>query len=116
MTRFVIDLSVTSKYSMNEIYSGKHWSVRKKTADEIHELTQWCMIMSLVKKELYKKPVVVTISYDSRLDIDNHGWLSKMIIDAMKDYILKDDTKKYVKELRQKFWNGDGILVEVEEC
>jgi hypothetical protein len=38
-----------------------------------------------------------------------------MIIDGMKDYLLKDDSKKYVKEIRQKFWGEEGILVEIWE-
>lgn len=35
-----------------------------------------------------------TLSYNSRLDIDNHGYLSKLIIDGLKGYLLEDDRPK----------------------
>ena len=31
----------------------------------------------------------------------------------MKGWLIQDDTKKYVSELDQKFWSGNGILVEI---
>jgi hypothetical protein len=38
-----------------------------------------------------------------------------MIVDGLKGYLIKNDTKKYVVELDQKFWDGEGINVIVEE-
>jgi hypothetical protein len=114
MISFVIDFKVTGEYGMNKLYSGTHWTIRKRQADFIHSLVQTTLYTNKVPKRLFKKPVKVTISYNSRLDIDNHSYLSKLIIDGMKDYLITDDTRKYLVNLEQKFWTEKGILVEVE--
>jgi Holliday junction resolvase RusA-like endonuclease len=115
LIRFTIDLKVNANYGLNKIYAGVHWTKRKKQAEEIHELVYHSMMQQNVPPVLFKKPVRIDISYNSRMDCDNHGYLTKLIIDGMKDYILKDDSKKYVKEIRQKFWGEKGILVEIWE-
>ena len=114
MISFVVDLKVNSEYGMNKLYSGVHWTVRKRQADFIHSLIQTTLYVNKVPKMPFKSPVKVSISYNSRLDIDNHSYLSKLIIDGMKGWLIQDDTKRYVRELNQKFWEGKGILVEVE--
>jgi hypothetical protein len=116
MIRFIIDLKVNAQYGLNKIYSGKHWTKRKADAEEIHELVYYSMMQQNVPPVLFKKPVIIQISYNSNLDCDNHGYLTKLIVDGMKDYLLKDDSKKYVKEIRQKFWGEKGILVEIWEA
>lgn len=113
--KFVIDFKVTGEYGMNKLYSGCHWTIRKRQADYIHSLVQTALYVNKVPKVIFKSPVKVTISYNSRLDIDNHSYLSKLIIDGMKGYLIQDDTKKYVVNLEQKFWEGQGVKVEVEE-
>jgi len=115
MIRFTIPLKVNAEYGLNKVYAGVHWSKRKKQAEEIHELVYYSMMQQNVPPVLYKKPVIIQFSFKSNLDLDNHGYLIKMLIDGMKDYILKDDSKKYVKEIRQKFWGGDGVLIEIWE-
>ena len=115
MISFVIDFKVTGEYGMNKLYAGVHWTVRKRQADYIHSLVQTTLYVNKVPRELFKRPVKVTISYNSRLDIDNHSYLSKLIIDGLKGYLIQDDTKKYLVGLNQQFWNGDGIKVEIEE-
>ena len=110
---FKIPLDVNGRWSLNQIYSGIHWTKRKTMAEEIHTLTILGLRKSKVRKEVFNMPVNIIIKYNSRLDIDNHGWLSKMITDGMKGYLIKDDTKKYVKSLKQEFYDEEGILVEV---
>jgi hypothetical protein len=113
MISFVIDFKVDSTYGMNKLYAGTHWTKRKRQADFIHSLVQTTLYANKVPRMPFNKPVRVCISYNSRLDIDNHSYLSKLIIDGLKGYLIEDDTKKYLVELNQKFWNGNGILVEV---
>ena len=116
MKQFIIHHKITSKDSTNAIYSGKHWQARKNQADYWHKLT-----MSEMRKQVPKciaeKPVMITISYNSKLDLDNHGYLAKMIIDGMKGWLIHDDTRKYVTCLLQKFheYADDQIIVEVIE-
>ena len=115
MIKFIIDFKVTGEYGMNKLYSGVHWTVRKRQADFIHSLVQTTLYANKIPRKLFKRPVKVTISYNSKLDIDNHSYLSKLIIDGLKGYLIEDDKRKYLVELDQQFWEGEGILVEVEE-
>ena len=115
MISFVIDFKVTSEYGLNKLYAGTHWTVRKRQADFIHAMVQSTLYALKVPRTPFKTPVRVSISYNSKLDIDNHGYISKLIIDGLKGWVIQDDTKKYVKELEQKFWKGKGILVEIIE-
>lgn len=115
MIRFVIDFKVTGEYGMNKLYAGVHWTVRKRQADYIHSLVQTALYANKVPKKTFLRPVKVTISYNSKLDIDNHSYLSKLIIDGLKGWVIEDDKRKYLVELDQKFYKGEGILVEVEE-
>ncbi len=48
------------------------------------------------------------------MDADNHAALGKMIVDAMKEYILPDDNRKWVKRVSHEFWNERKIMVEVK--
>lgn len=112
---FVLDFEVKSKWGLNSIYSGKHWKNRKKEAVQVHDAVFWTLKYLKIKKELFQKPVVISIKYNSKLDIDNHGYISKMIVDGLKGYLIQDDTRKFVKELRQSFWDDIGVLVEVWE-
>lgn len=116
MVKFEIKHKVTAKQGMNGLYAGKHWAVRKKEADYWHKLTYISMKNQLPKR-IPTKPVIVTIRYDSRLDIDNHGYLSKMIIDGMKGYLIEDDNRQYVIGLVQLFheFGKETIIVTVEE-
>ena len=113
--KFEIPLKVDSRLGMNKVYAGKHWSVRKKEADEVHLLVK--SIISKTKGiKPFSKPVQITFRYNSRLDCSNHGYLNKLIEDALKGYILVDDSKAYVKRITTEFQShSKNIIVEVEE-
>lgn len=117
--RFTIntDTGRISKCGMNKIYAGVHWTVRKKQAMEMHEITA-NSIKDQCTPKIFDTPVNVKIWYNTRMDIDNHGYLSKMIIDGMKGLFIEDDTRKYVKSLYQGFHekNKNEIIVEVTAC
>lgn len=104
------------KYSLNKFYStNMHWRTRKEIADYWHSLVQCTMYANKIPRMLFEKPVKITIYYNSNLDIDGHGVISKLIVDSMKGYLITDDTRKYFVNLEQEFWNGNGIKVEVIE-
>lgn len=115
MIKFTIPLKVNSQYGLNKIYSGQHWRKRQETADEIHTLTRIHMKLQKVPQKLFKEPVAIHLSYNSKLDLDNHGYLAKMIIDALKGYLIENDDRKYVKALIQDFHSGKDVLVEIWE-
>jgi len=99
---FIIPLKVNSKYGLNKIYAGVHWAKRNKTAEEIHDLVQMSMMAQRVPRKLLTKPVVISISYNSKLDCDNHGYLTRMIIDRIKSFLIEDDSRKYVNRDKTK--------------
>ena len=115
MIKFSIPVKVNGNLGLNKIYAGVHWSKRAKDAEYIHMLMAQSLRSLKIYKKLFEKPVAITISYNSRLDIDNHGYLAKLIIDGLKGYLIVDDNKKYVTALTQQFYNGDGIMIEIEE-
>ena len=81
----------------------------------IHNLVYYSLLQQKIKKWIFKKPVAITILYNSSLDIDNHGYLAKMIVDALKGYLIQDDNRKYIKKLTQQFWDGKTVRVMDEE-
>jgi len=113
LVRFILPLKVNAQYGLNKIYSGVHWNSRKKIAEEIHELVFYSLKQQRVPKRIFLKPVGISISYNSRLDCDNHGFLTKMIIDGLKGYLIEDDDRRHVKEIRQRFHSGKDVVVEV---
>lgn len=115
--RFTIDLQPNSEWGMNRVYSGAHWSIRKRQAAEVHALVKAAIRKQNRNVRKFSEPVTVCIWYNSRLDIDNHGYLAKLIIDGMKGVLIEDDDRRYVKELYQGFYSGDKkkIIVEVSE-
>ena len=104
------------RFGLNAYYAGKHWSQRKKDAEELHTLAHWAMRKAGVTKRLVKNPVKVTFFWNDNLDIDNHGALGKAFVDAMKGYILPDDNREWFRAVEHKFWSGDTIRVEIEEA
>jgi len=115
LIKFTVPLKITGEYGMNKIYVGMHWAKRQKQAKEMHELMNYSMLAQHVPKKLFKRPVVIDISYNSKLDIDNHGYLTKMLVDGLKGYLIQDDTRRFVIEVRQKFYDGKDILIEIWE-
>lgn len=103
------------KYSFNKVYAGMHWTKRKAAADYFHSLTQCALYNQKIPRLPFKSPVRITMYFNSNLDVSNHGWIAKMVEDGMKGWLIQDDTRKYVIELSQRFYDGQGILVEVNE-
>lgn len=110
--KFTIPLTVTGKYSLNSIGDKyKKASIKK----EIEEATYIAMKLHRLHNTKINTPVRITLYYDSGLDIDNHGFISKAIIDVVKIHLLNgDDNKNSVSELVQRFWDNKDIGVEIE--
>lgn len=117
MVRFEIKMSKKEigKYSFNKLYATMHWTKRKAAADYFHSITQCALYSQKIPRKLFECPVKITMYFNSNLDVSNHSWIAKMIEDGMKDYLIQDDNKKFVHSLEQRFYDGKGILVEVEE-
>lgn len=110
----IIPIKVTSKLSLNKIYSGIHWSVRCKYAEEFHKMVQIELLKRGIYRGSYMGAVEIRFRFNSNLDIDNHGYIKKMIIDGLKGYIIEDDSKKYVKKTTEEFDDKvEGIGVSI---
>lgn len=123
MIKFTIPYPPTKKgksifckrFGLNAYYAGKHWSARKRDAEELHWLTRSAMRRAGIRERMLQRPVEITFRWDDRLDIDNHAVLGKAIVDGMKGYILQDDNRRYVRRVCHEFWDGGEIQVEVRE-
>ncbi len=103
------------RFGMNAFYAGKHWSKRKKDAEELHNLALWRMKAAGIEKQFVTKPVEIRFFWDDKMDIDNHAALGKAFVDVMKGYILPDDGPRWFRKVAHEFWDGGKIRVEVEE-
>lgn len=102
----------TEEYSLNKYYSGKPWTQRQKDAKFWHELTTTCLTKYKIPQQLYEIPVEIWFGWDDGWDIDNHAVVSKMITDALKGWVIKDDTRKYLKAVHHVFIdNQDSIII-----
>jgi len=62
---------------------------------------------------MFTTPVDICVYFNNKFDIDNNSIMAKMIIDGMKGIVIQDDSRKFVKSLTLKFYDEDGIKVEV---
>lgn len=109
-----IPIKVDSRLGLNKQYSGKHWSVRNREAMEVHTAVKLALMQ--YPYTMFKKPVKIKFYYNSRLDCDNHGYLNKLIIDALKGLVIQDDDKRYVKEITTCFQSkSKNIILEISE-
>ena len=107
----ILPLKVDSKLSLNSIYSGKKWYTRQNQAHKIHELVRLELINQRILKKLFEKPVNIEFYWNSLLDLDNHGYLAKLIIDGLKGYLIQDDSKKYIEKITHSYWLGKGVKI-----
>lgn len=124
MIRFTIPYPPTKKdkamfcrrFGLNAYYAGKSWPVRKRDAEELHLLTRSAMKKAGIEEEILSAPVSIRFFWDDGLDIDNHAVIGKCVVDAMRGYILKDDKRKYLRQVTHAFWDRGEIGVEIEEA
>lgn len=103
------------EYSLNAYWSGKHYQQRRKDADYWHQLTLVALLRA-ERVERFTEPVIITFYWDDNLDIDNHAAIAKMIVDALKKRVIKDDNKKHFIGVEHYFNAGTGkILVKIRK-
>lgn len=103
------------RFSLNAYWSGKHYRARAQDARDIHSLVILALRQGRVKKQPFKGPAEIIFRWDDRLDCSNHAALGKMIEDALKGYIIQDDSPRWVRKITHEFWDGGKVEVEVRE-
>ena len=101
------------RFGLNAYYSGKHYQQRKRDAQELHVLTLAALRRAGIKKRPVANPVEIRFYWQDGLDIDNHAIIGKGIVDALKGWILPDDSPRWVKKVSHEFWDGECIRVEI---
>jgi len=102
------------QYGLNAIYSGKFWRRRKEDSEYWHGLVKCELIKQGIRSGIYKKPVSITFYWNDNMDCSNHAYIGKMVEDALKGYLIKDDSRPYVKRVIHEFYDGDCITVKIE--
>lgn len=103
------------EYGFNAYYAGKHWTRRREDAGMWHSLVAYEMERQKVRKIPMKNAVILTFYWNDRLDLSNHAAMAKMIEDAMKGRIIKDDSRRWVRGIEHYFHNENYIRVVVRE-
>lgn len=121
MIEFTIDYPTTAKerkywtreYGLNAIYAGKHWAKRQKDSQYWHTLVQSELRRQGVERKVINGKVAITFCWNDRLDIDNHAYMGKMIVDSLKGWLIEDDDRRHVTEVAHKFHSGNCIRITV---
>ncbi len=108
----LIILKDMPKVSLNQWYSGTHWTKRKKLKDK------YKILIKSQFKGVFSKEKKYIVSYDFNfkkrpLDASNCVAMVKMI----EDIIFEDDSYKIVKgiEITSNKYDKDCVLVKIKE-
>lgn len=101
------------EFGMNALYSGKPWQVRREDAEYIHNTVRTALMEQRIPRRLFQGPVSITFYWNDRLDLDNHSYVGKLIVDGLKGWIIQDDDRRFVREVVHRFYDGDHITVDV---
>jgi len=108
-----IKLPLPEKVSSNKIYSGMHWTKRKKLADLYH----YSLLEFKDKFEIEEYPVCINFIFYFKgrlLDVDNCFFMAKLIIDGLRGInLITDDTPKYINEISITVQKGKLDEVEI---
>lgn len=95
----IIDLDLPTKISTNKIYSGTHWTERKKLKD----LYVWNFLIVASKiKPIDRCELEFEFEFKNKpLDCDNCSFMAKLLVDCLRHYQkLIDDTPKYLSSIK----------------
>lgn len=103
------------EYGTNAIYAGKHWSRRNADKEFWHSMVRASMHRAEIPRKFFDKPVDIVMKWNDGLDIDNHSYMGKMLVDSLTGWLIQNDSRRYVRSVKHEFHNEDYILVEVSE-
>lgn len=112
---FTLPIQINSKLSLNSIYGGLHWGIRRKQSQKVHEIVRLSLQSQNIPKKPFNKSINIGFKWNSKLDLDNHGYIAKLIIDALKGYLIHDDTIKYIKSIKHEYHDEESVKVKIVE-
>lgn len=99
MAEQIVEFIFPKKISTNDIYSGVHWTTRKKDK----ELYLWSFL-TVSGKIMPVKSCELEFEFLFKgrpLDCDNCSYMVKLIIDCLRFYgKIKDDTPEYIPSIK----------------
>lgn len=117
---FDIAYKITMIDSLNKLYSGKSQLQHQRERTKYKNDIKLVVTATLRKYEckLYTVPVFITFNYNSGLDIDNHSYFEKCVIDSLKGILIVNDSRKYVVGRTSIFDDSlkDTVRVKIEEA
>jgi hypothetical protein len=102
------------RFGLNAIYAGKHWAKRREDSEYWHNTVHATLMQQRIPRKMYDRPVTIVYYWNDNLDCSNHAYIGKMIEDALKGWVIQNDSRRYVKEIVHKFHDGDCIVIEVK--
>lgn len=88
--------------------------MRERNTDFWHAITHAALQSARLPRRPLPYPVEVTFYYDDHLDCDNHAYMSKMILDGCKGWLVEDDSRRYVKAVTNRFWDKPSGVIGIE--
>jgi len=107
----------TKGVSLNKLYAGVHWTARRKIVNEIKQLVRISIPEEVIDGGQWPTQQVdfwIEAYFKNRpLDSDNLGLMAKIIIDALKGWIITDDDIAHVRWVTMRSYKGgdDRIIV-----
>ena len=101
-------------FGLNAYYAGMHWAQRKQNADRMHDTVTAVLAQEHISRMPFEKPVRITFWHDDRMDVDNHAIVEKLVVDALKGWLLTNDDRRFYVERVSKFHADGCIRVRIE--
>ena len=107
--------------SSNQPYAGVHWATRQKWVNEFKQSVRVALPDALVQGDgwpVQRVDFCVDAYFASRpQDSDNIGFATKMIIDALKGWVMPDDDISHVRRVCMESHSGprNEIIVTATE-
>ena len=99
--------------SRNDLYAGKHWTVRKEMVDRIHQAVR--AAIDPEQAHVYKERVDIHVHayYDSK-PVDSDNVEAKVYIDGLKGWWIADDDMEHVRTVSTTAHMADNCYVMIE--
>jgi hypothetical protein len=118
-SKLIIEIPIKCP-SRNILYSGKHWSVRSRMANEIHDLVFCCVIRQKERTKFNTCFITYVCQFKDKRRHDPCNMEIKLFQDGLvKAGVIPDDNSDVVKLLQIIVETGckqDKVIICVEEC
>ena len=121
MSKMIVLKVPVRSVSLNKIYAGVSWRERRRLVAEFKQEVRAALPNELVQGDgwpVTKVDFSIEAIFSHRpMDSDNLGLAAKLIIDALKGWVVPDDDISHVGwvHLRSGLGDEDAILVTAEE-